>query len=267
MRIGTFLKGALAGGVGAFVAMGATAALAGSGVGAIFNLGKTNSVNATSILTGATAGPELQVTNTSTGTGATALSLTSAVGKPALTLSNSTLIPHLNSDLLGGYRANGLTRVGMSSNQTLFGVQATETDGQVTITVPFKGFVKVQATLLASDIFQGTSCTKCIVEAYLHDNGSGTDSPVTISDGGDPSSETYLPMALQWVFAASPGSHTYSLTTSQVDTGGPMTIWNPVVTAQFIPFGATGSASTLAGAVTSSPQATPSPGQAVTRGR
>jgi hypothetical protein len=189
------------------------------------------------------------------------------VGKPALTLSSSTLIPHLNSDWLGGYHANGLARVGMSSNQTLFGVQATETDGQVTITVPARGFVKVQATLLASDVFQSTLCNKCTVEAYLHDNGSGTDSPVMISDGGDPSRETYLPMSLQWIFAATSGSHTYSLTTGQVDTGGPMTIWNPVVTAQFIPFGATGSASTLAGTVASSQQATPSPGQAVTRGR
>ena len=38
MRINTFLKGALAGGVGATAVLGATAAFAGSGIGGVFNL-------------------------------------------------------------------------------------------------------------------------------------------------------------------------------------------------------------------------------------
>ena len=46
MRINTFLKGALAGGVGATAVLGATAAFAGSGIGGVFNLGATNTTNA-----------------------------------------------------------------------------------------------------------------------------------------------------------------------------------------------------------------------------
>jgi hypothetical protein len=150
MRIGTFLKGALVGGVGACAVMGATAALAGTGVGGIFNLGQTNTVSRVSTLTGSEAGPGLQVTNNGTGTGATALSLTAAPGKPPLTVNNNTLVARLNANLLQSYGAASLNRVGASSNETLFGIVATETDGTVKITAPVKGFVKVEGTFEAS---------------------------------------------------------------------------------------------------------------------
>jgi hypothetical protein len=261
------MKGALAGGVGAFVVMGATAALAGTGVGGIFNLGQTNTVNHVTTLTGSETGAGLQVTNTSTATGATGLSLTTAAGKPGLTVSNTAVIPLLDASYLSGYRANSLSRVGMFSNVDLFGISSTETDGQVTLTAPAKGFVKVEATFLAEDAFSASFCSNCVVEARLHDVSANTDSPVTIASGGAGSRATYLPVSLHWVFAAAAGAHTYSLTSTQDDTGGPFGIDNPAVTAQFIPFGSTGSASTLAGTVTSSPSATPSAQRPVTRAR
>jgi hypothetical protein len=267
MKIGTFLKGAFAGGVGAFAVMGATAALAGTGIGGVFNLGQTNTVNKTSALSGSEAGAGLQITNKSTGTGATALSLTSATGKPPLTVSNNAIIPFLDSSYVGGYHANGLNRVGMYSNESLLGLNSTETDGQVTITAPAKGFVKVEATFVADDAFAASLCSRCLVEARLHDVSANTDSPMTVGTGGAGSTATYVPVSLQSVFAVTAGAHSYSLTTVQYDTGGPFNIDNAVITAQFIPFGATGSASTLAGSVTSSPRATPSVGQPVTRGR
>src|SRR4051812_20889379 len=102
----TFLKGAIAGGVGATAVMAATAALAGTGVGAVFNLGQTNSVGQTSTLTGATAGAaQLQVTNTSATKGATGMSITTAPGQPPLTVSNKAVNPNLNAQLLGGFQA------------------------------------------------------------------------------------------------------------------------------------------------------------------
>jgi hypothetical protein len=266
MKIGTFSKGAFAGGVGAFVVMGATAALAGTGIGGVFNLGQTNTVNGTSALTGSEAGAGLHVTNTSTATGATALSLTSATGKPPLTVSNKAVVPLLDSSYVGGYKANGLNRVGMSSSERLFGIDSTETDGQVTITAPTKGFVKVEATFVAEDAFSSSLCGRCLVEARLHDVSANTDSPVTIATGGAGSTPTYVPVSLQWVFAAAAGARTYSLTTAQSDTGGPFSIDNSIVTAQFTPFGSTGSPSTLAGTVASSPHPTPSAGLPVIRG-
>ena len=60
----TFFKG---------IALGATAALAGTGPGAPFNLGRTNSVNAPSTLTGSATGSMLKIPNTNTDTGAQAI--------------------------------------------------------------------------------------------------------------------------------------------------------------------------------------------------
>src|SRR3954452_25355109 len=114
MGVHTFVKGAFAGGVGATAVLAATAAFAGTGVGGVFNLGQTNSVNATSTLTGARArGAQLQVTNTSTTAGSTGLSVTAGSGKPLLTVSNTTVNPRLNANLLQGYAASSLGRVAM----------------------------------------------------------------------------------------------------------------------------------------------------------
>jgi hypothetical protein len=76
-----------------------------------------------------------------------------------------------------------------------------------------------------------------------------------------------MPMSLQWVFSAAKGSRSYSLTTAQSDAGGPADIDNPVLTAQFIPFGSTGSPTSLAGAVHKTAPTHRRSGQPVWRGR
>src|SRR5712672_1826603 len=124
------MKGAVAGGVGAAVVMGATVALAGTGIGGVFNLGHTN-----------------------TTAGSSALSLTAAVGKPTLTVSTNAQIQNLNANLLGGYTKSWLNRAGLYSNESLFGLNATETDGTVAMTAPAAGFVRVEATFIADDAF------------------------------------------------------------------------------------------------------------------
>ena len=262
------MKGAVAGGVGAAVVMGATVALAGTGIGGVFNLGQTNTVNGTSTLTGADAGKAgLSVTNTSTTAGSSALSLTAAVGKPTLTVSNNAQIQSLNASLLGGYSRSWLNRAGLYSNESLFGLNATETDGTVAMTAPAAGFVRVEATFIANDAFSASFCTRCLVEARLHDVTSATDSPMTVATCGNGSSATYVPVTVQWVFPVKPGPHSYSLTTVQYDTGGPFQIDNPVVTAQYIPFGSTGTPTTLAGKVSTSSESGTGDGQPVWHGR
>lgn len=236
------------------VVMSATVALAGAGIGAVFNLGKTNTVNATSILTGSEPGAGLSVTNTNTAAAATPLSLTAAPGRAPFAVSNATQITHLNSNYVQGYGRSYLNRVGMASHETLFGLTSTATNATVTITAPTAGFVKVEATFLAEDAFASAACGRCLVLARLHDEGAATDSPVSILSFGTGTSGSYFPASLQWVFSAKSGSHSYSLTTAQSDTGGPADIDNPMVTAQFIPFGSTGSPTQLAGAISTSPR-------------
>jgi hypothetical protein len=253
LRIGTFTKGAFAGGVGAMVVMGATVALAGTGIGGVFNLGKTNTVNATSVLTGSEKGAGLSVTNTNTTAGSTPLSLNAAAGHAPFAVSNTAQVAHLNSTFLEGYARTWLNRVGIASNESLVGLNSTETDGTATITAPVAGFVKVQATFVAEDAFSSSLCSRCLVEARLHDEGAGTDSPMSVVTLGTGAAADYASSSLQWVFPAKGGSHSYSLTTVQYDTGGPAQIDNPIVTAQFIPFGSTGSATQLAGAISQSP--------------
>jgi hypothetical protein len=53
-------------------------------------------------------------------------------------------------------------------------------------------------------------------------------------------------VSLAYVFPATTGAHSYSLTSVELATGGPLSIDNPVLIAQFVPFGSTGSATTLA---------------------
>jgi hypothetical protein len=243
MWIGTFTKGALAGGVGAVAVMGATAAIAGTGVGGIFNLGQTNTVNGTSTLTGSEAAPGLAVTNPNTGAGATALSLSTAATKPNLSVSNSVQIAKLNSNYVQGYARSDLARVGLGASQTLFGVVTNGTQGSVTIKAPKAGFVKVDATLVASDVFS-TTCGPCTIEANLNEQGTSNNSPTVF--GSVVAGLHYLTLPLTWVFTDSAGTHTYVIDTADVDAaGGPPQFYNPIITAQFIPFGSTGLATAL----------------------
>jgi hypothetical protein len=78
--------------------------LAGTGLGAVFNLGRTNTMNGATTLRGNAATRILQVTNTGTGP-ALALSTKSTV--PPMTVSSSTKVAHLNSDLLDGIDSTG----------------------------------------------------------------------------------------------------------------------------------------------------------------
>ena len=67
---------------------------------------------------------------------------------------------------------------------------------------------------------------------------------LTVAGAGTHS--TYLEIPTTWVFPVTSGAHSYSLDTGQVDFGGgPFALHNPVLVAQYVPFGATGSQSSL----------------------
>jgi hypothetical protein len=151
----------------------------------------------------------------------------------------------LNVDItkLDGYNANQLARIGQASDEDLLALGSTDTRAQVTITVPKRGFVKVDGSTLFEDAFSPSFCAPCIGAMRVHDDAANVDSPASLIDLDDASGDNhYTQLSRSWVFPASAGSHTYSLTTAQSATGGPAAFDNPVLTAQFIPFNGTGSA-------------------------
>ena len=247
MRVHTFIKGAFAGGVGATAVMVATAAFAGTGIGGVFNLGKVNSVNETTTLTGAKdAGAQLQVTNTSATGAATGLSVTAAPNKPPLKVSNSVLIPKLNAQFLNGFQANGLGRVAMASNENFSGGFPFAPLVTVTITAPANGFVRLDGRVGLFDGRAASFCGDCEVGVRIRDVAAGTNSPMSITVAGTNTRSTYLEIPTTWVFPVTTGAHSYALDAGQVAfSGGPFDLENPVLVAQYVPFGSTGTATTL----------------------
>ena len=241
MRGSQFLKGAVAGGVGATAVVAATAALAGSGVGGVFNLGQTNTVNETSTLAGDKVGPMLQVSNSNASTGSTGVKVTVPTGRPPFAVSSSTFVANLNADRVGYYHADELNRVGLDSNDSFgdpFGTPATYAD--VTIRAPKRGFVRLDGSISATDEVSPHVCDVCVTFAWLRDGTTGNRSPVAIGRiaGGGGDRET---LARSFAFEADAGTHHYQLLASQVDNpgtnNGPATFVDPVLVAQFIPFG------------------------------
>jgi hypothetical protein len=251
-----FVKGAFAGGVGATAVLAATAAFAGTGIGGVFNLGQTNTVNETTTLTGAKAGAaQLKVQNTSASGAVTGLSITTPSGKPAITVANTVMNPRLNAQYLGGMQASGVGRIANASSETLTGGFPFSTLTTVTITSPARGFVRLDGRVFAWDNGASTKCTDCELAVRIHDVTANADSPRSFFLGGGGSSGLGQEVPVSWVFpVTAAGAHSYTLDAGQVNfAGGPLSLHNPILTAQFVPFGGTGSASSLgASSVTSS---------------
>jgi hypothetical protein len=252
MRVSGSIRAAIAGGVGAAAFMTAAAAIAGSGIGGVFSLGQTNTVNAVSTLSGASPGASLQLANSGTGAGATGLGITVPAGKPALKVSTTVLNHNLNADLLDGLHASGVSRVTETASSSFVDSTPQNTEATATLTAPAKGFVHVTATFVATDAFLSPTCNSCLMEAVLHDETADARSPLYLQrfgrGGGQVDDQA---VALDYVFpVTAPGSRSYSLDTFwRNDFGNPENsgaVASPVITAQFVPFGGTGSATTLA---------------------
>jgi hypothetical protein len=177
-------------------------------------------------------------------TAGSANTATTAGSANTATTANTANVASTAGDV-GGYSANMLNRIAQGGETNLFALSSTETNGTVTISAPAAGFVKVEARFLATDAFAGAVCNKCVVIARLHDNGGAGDSPATLATVGAAPVRAYFPLSLDWVYTADKGPHSYSLTTTQLNTGGPLDIFNVVLIAQFVPFGSTGTSTTL----------------------
>jgi len=204
-------------------------------------------VNETTELTGAKAGgAQLQVTNTSSTGSATGLSVKTAAGKPPITVSNSVLNPKLNAQFLNGRAVNSLGRVAMAANNDFSGGFPFSSQVTASITAPAKGFVRLEGNMGVFDGRAASFCGDCEVGVQIRDVASGDVSPQSIVVTGESTRSTYLQIPTEWVFPVSTGAHDYSLDAGQVAfSGGPLDFENPVLIAQYVPYGATGTASSL----------------------
>ena len=244
------LKTVIAGAAGAIVAMGALfggTALAGTGVGAVFNLGQTNTVNGQSVLTGSTPnGAALKIVNTGTATAATALKLQVPSDHPPFVTNGTGKVINLQADTVDGASANELARVAIAAKETLEGSPSTDIQATVSITAPKNGFVRLDGQVTIYDGFQIPNCNDCQVYVRVHDETNGVDSAITFFQGGDGAAFSADTIPVTWVFPVTPGAHTYSLRTAQnAISGNGYDIFNPVLIAQYVPYGGTGSATSL----------------------
>jgi hypothetical protein len=197
--------------------------------------------------TGGSANPSLSARNTG---GGLAASFTVNSGLAPFAVSSQTKVPNLNADMVDGFHVNqimsGGGRVAQASTFNLFWPNSTDTQATVALTAPNNGFVFLQGTIVFTDDF-GTKCTACYGVVRVHDVSANADSPPASAEIGNGTVGQYTTIPVQWVFPVTAGSHSYALTTWQNPlAGGPASFSNPVLTAEFIPFGHNGSSTILA---------------------
>ena len=175
--------------------------------------------------------------------------MTTAAGKPPLTVSNTVLNPKLNAQYVGGFVPSALGRVAMASNEDFLGGFPFSPQVTVSITAPAKGFVRLEGRIGAFDGSAASYCTDCEIGVRLRDVATGATSPQSLLVAGATNRSTYIETPTTWVFpVTTTGAHSYALDAGQVAfSGGPFALHNPVLVAQFVPFGATGSATVLGG--------------------
>jgi hypothetical protein len=242
-----------------FIAMGGTTYAA---TGGNFILGNPNSATSQTGLTSNNAGKAVNITQQNTGAAATALGLNVPSGKTPFTVNSATRVTNLNADQLDGYHANGLTRttraVGLSTISFGGTPQAVAT---ATLVVPKTGFVHLEASAAAEDIFSSAPCADCLIAISLRNDSTGAESREAVGRVGANSGDVrdIEPLALSWTFPASAGTRTYTLLAKFFDQsggGGSVSFRNEIVHAHFMPFGFDGRSTVLAPVPTSSAKAT-----------
>jgi hypothetical protein len=216
----------------------ASAALAGSGVGGVFNLGKTNTVNAITTLVGSVTGPSLRLDNNSTNSAATALDLQVEPGKTPMKVNSTTKVANLNADRLDDKSAEDLSRVAVmnTGDTTAIPTDFSEvTYGQqLSITAPAAGFVRVNGNVTVRNV----GCTSgCAFNAYVRHINTGFYSipqqEDALNDFGN--------AGLDAVFPVSAGVNTFDIRLQRATgSGGELDGWWGVLTAEYTPYGSTG---------------------------
>jgi hypothetical protein len=138
---------------------------------------------------------------------------------------------------------NGQGRIANASSETLTGGFPFSTLTTVTITAPANGFVRLDGRVLAWDNNASTHCSDCELAVRIHDVTANADSPRSFFLGGAGSHSSGIEVPVSWVFPVTAGTRSYTLDAGEVDfAGGPLSLYNPGLTAEFVPFGGTGSA-------------------------
>jgi hypothetical protein len=182
-------------------------------------------------------------------------------GVTPFTVGSTTKVTNLNADKVDGFDVNqimsGGGRVTGASAENFFRSASTDTQVTVSLTAPNSGFVLVQGTTVFTDDGSFPLCSACYGVVRLHDVSANVDSPAAtgsiVGNGTYPQDAT---IPVQWVFPVTAGNHQYTLTTWKNASGGPANFFNPVLTAEFIPFGHNGG-STLAVSGANTVAATP----------
>jgi hypothetical protein len=230
--------------VGTLLAVALVGTAFASAPGTVLRMGVTNTItgNYLTTLQGTVSSWVFQARNNSTVSTSAALlayspfggvpiDLRAKLGQPPMRVNSNVRVPNLNADRVDYYHASDLGRVARGTGASQAGNGSEQTAAQLTIAAPTQGFVLVSG----SASFNGGGVTRCFSTGYL--KSSAGQSPNTrtelISQGS---------LATTYVFPVSAaGTHTFQM---QVITGCP-TIEDGVITAEFVPFGSTGSSSVL----------------------
>jgi hypothetical protein len=183
--------------------------------------------------------------------GGPAGSFTVNSGVAPFTVSSTTKVSNLNADMVDGFHVNqimsGGGRIAQASSVTSNPHPTPTVQATVTLTAPNNGFVLVQGTILFEDDVTAFRCNTCTGFVHVHDVSANADSPLAAGTIGNGVNGTYATIPVQWVFPVTPGSHSYTLMTDKVPADNFFGVFeNPVLTAEFIPFGHSGSSTILA---------------------
>jgi hypothetical protein len=215
--------------------------------GGNFLLGVANTASATSTATGITqltanlANPAMKLINTSTSAGATALNLQTATSKPPMAVNSKTKVTNLNADTVDGKSAEQLTRVAnQKTSGSVFldttGAEVTQGD-QLTITAPTSGFVRVNGNVTGEN-WNSTCNVSCGINGMVRHVNTNTYSSLSKMDLG---TIRYANIGLDHVFPVSAGVNTFDIRLSRFTWGnGTLYGYNSSLTAEFTPYGSTG---------------------------
>jgi hypothetical protein len=189
--------------------------------------------------------PALRARNTAGGPAAT---FSVNGGVTPFTVSSQTKVTNLNADLVDGFHVNqimsGGGRIAQASKSDLATIDSPDTQATVTLVAPSDGFVLLQGTVVFWDRF--SDCSPCQGALRVHDVSANVDSEVAFVQVAG-SNGTAMTVPVQWVFPVTAGTHMYTLRTGiYAPTGLAAGFFNPVLTAEYIPFGYNGSSTTLA---------------------
>lgn len=214
-------------------------------------LGKLNTIDAMTRLVGTNSNVLLKITNEGSGS---ALGLEVKQSAPPMRVNSDKRVPNLNADRVDNKSANDLSRVAVmntAASKELPADGSLVTYGQqLSISAPAAGFVRVNGNVTVQNEPSNTCTSGCQFDAYVRHINSESYS-VAAADGAF---NTFGNAGLDAVFPVNAGVNTFDIRLRRSFSGGNGKLhgWFGVLTAEYTPYGSTGtgtlSASGLAAA-------------------